>query len=78
MLSLLRILTRSLKILNTLFLELEKRIFDLEQIRVIGRPRIILIYDGQDIEIDMREVMKITWVKNENWKNLLMRKNMKG
>ena len=60
-------LSRALRIMNALIYELEKRNFVVKtKIGYHRLPEIILIFDEQEIEIDMREVMKITKVKKEN------------
>lgn len=62
-----RNLSRALRIMNALISELEKRNFVVKTKMGYHRlPQIILIFDGQEIEINMREVMKITKVKKEH------------
>lgn len=60
-------LKRSLRILNTLILELEKRRFIVKAMsNYHGRAQTMLYYDDQDIEIDLRELTKYTRVKKES------------
>lgn len=59
-------LNRALRILNTLFFELEKRGFTVKATsNYLDRAKTILYFDEMDIEIDLRELMKYSRVKKE-------------
>jgi hypothetical protein len=60
-------LSRALRIMNALIYGLEERKFVVKTSLGYHRlPKTILYFDEQEIEIDIREVMKITTVKKEN------------
>lgn len=59
-------LKRALRILSTLIIELERRGFSVKaETNYLGRPKTVIYFDDQDIEIDLRELTKYTRIKKE-------------